>query len=109
MNVTADKVLVQSGDLITYTMIYGNSGDQSATNVLITGSLASGLSLVYNPATFTGTVVSTAQGTQITWSGSTWVAGFSGFYVYTAVVTNTFVSGPTSFRGLKGWYDASNT
>jgi len=82
---SADPTTVQSNDVVTFTLDYGNAGVLDAENVIVTDTLPAGL-------TYAGMVIGpapTVNGQQLTWNRGTLASGFSGQLVFRATVDVT--------------------
>jgi len=86
-NKVIDKPVVASGDIVTYTINYGNSGQIAAPNWSLVDSLPSGLQYVSGSLTILSGInigqpvvtSTTASGQVLTWTGFTNMApGYSG-------------------------------
>jgi len=82
---SADPTTVQSNDVVTFTLDYGNAGALAAQDVIVTDTLPAGL-------TYAGMVVGPApaiNGQQLTWNRGALASGFGGQLVFNATVQVT--------------------
>jgi uncharacterized repeat protein (TIGR01451 family) len=86
---TASTTKVDPGANVTFTLNYANTGNASATNVLLSDPLPAGFAFVSATGSPSSTPAVGANGT-VTWTFTSLAAGASGSVTITAQATNPF-------------------
>ncbi len=92
---TAEPASVPPGGLITYTLSFTNSGQLTATGVLITDILPAEIDQVLN-LTHTGALITPTPGVTYAWQVQDLASGQAGRITLTAVLSQSLEAGPVS-------------